>query len=83
MPFFDNIFSKEDSSRGQKSVTSSRRPSVTEAATNSADYEMPALPSGAQTPNSRASRPLTMKIDEESRYRAVSYSASGRNCSTP
>lgn len=57
-----------DDFHARRSVTSSRRPSITASVADT----MPPTPSGAQTPGGgRLSRPLTLKIDEDSRYRAV------------
>jgi hypothetical protein len=59
--------SQEGNNHAQRSLTSSGRPSTTD----SIEFNPP---SGVMTPSSRVSRPLTMKIDEDSRYRAVSPS---------
>jgi hypothetical protein len=70
--FFANMSSLEEGNpNAQRSITSSGRPSDTFSSNDINPFDPPSLPSGVQTPGSNVSRPYTMKIDENSRYRAV------------
>jgi hypothetical protein len=69
------MFFHEDSNNAQGTAESSGRASSSGSTADSSGIERHAPSAGAQTPNSHVSRPTTMKIDEDSRYRAVSTSA--------
>ncbi|KAH7390820.1 glycosyl transferase family group 2-domain-containing protein, partial [Phaeosphaeria sp. MPI-PUGE-AT-0046c] len=63
--------SHEEPISAHRSITSSGRPSIAGSSYDGNPFDQGTISSGLQSPSSRVSRPYTMKIDEDSRYRAI------------
>ncbi|KAF2032045.1 hypothetical protein EK21DRAFT_61793 [Setomelanomma holmii] len=75
------MFRKKDPVGVRTPDTSSRRQSFAASTNGSIQLDPFATPTGSQTPTGRHSRPLTTKIDEVSRFRAIIKHLHAKACS--